>query len=83
MLASADPITICSDRALQGTNALLLPTNVPFGVQYGRTSFHHHQAEARRLNLPLHILNLPRIQFDLDTPADWLSYQRQMILNHT
>jgi 2-phospho-L-lactate/phosphoenolpyruvate guanylyltransferase len=82
MLATADPITICSDRVLQGTNALLLPTNVPFGVQYGRASFHHHQAEASRLHLPVNIITLPRIQFDLDTPADWLLYQRQMMMNH-
>ena len=75
-LASADPVALCGDRTQEGTNALLLPTASRFQCQFGRHSFQQHQLEAKRCGLPLHILNLPRVQFDLDTPADWLAYQR-------
>ena len=75
-MTSAEAVAICPDRAQQGTNALLVPTAVPFVFQYGRNSFQLHQEEAGRHQLPLTILNLPRVQFDLDTQADWIAYQR-------
>ncbi len=54
----------------------LVPTAVPFVFQYGRNSFQLHQEEAGRHHLPLTVLTLPRVQFDLDTQADWIAYQR-------
>ncbi len=64
-------VLIASDRAGTGTNALRLPLPTEFRVQYGRDSYRKHLAEAGRLNLPIHTITSPTLQFDLDTPQDW------------
>lgn len=79
LLAATADFVICTDRQNEGTNALLLPTAVPFVFQYGPASFQKHQAEAKRHNLSMAIITSPHIQFDLDTEADWLAYQRHLV----
>lgn len=76
VLATADGrgVVICGDERQTGTNALLLPTAVSFRFQYGPDSLRRHVAEARRLQLPLTIVDNTRLRFDLDTPQDWQRY---------
>jgi 2-phospho-L-lactate guanylyltransferase len=68
---------ICSDREQNGTNALLIPAHVPFRYQYGVQSLQKHVAEAARLQMNMRIVELPGLQFDLDTFRDWNEYQAQ------
>ncbi len=69
-------MTICSDAAQQGTNALLLYPPVPFTFHYGQNSYHHHLKEARRLNRTVYTIQAAGLQFDLDIEADWFRYQK-------
>lgn len=69
-----DSLVICSDTHQTGTNALLRPTICPFTYQYGENSFALHTAEARRRGLTIVPLQIPNIQFDLDTPYDWQTF---------
>ena len=72
--------TICSDRHLEGTNALLLPANLPFKFQYGLNSYQKHLAEAARLQLQMQTAYIPSLQFDLDTLRDWELYKNQQFI---
>ena len=75
--AVPDPtVILCSDRQQQGTNALVVPTGLRFRFAYGRNSFHYHQQEAARLGLPCQIVQLPGLQFDLDTEEDFSLYTK-------
>ena len=66
---------IASDKVEEGTNALLLPTGLPFWFQYGRSSYQKHYSEAKRHNLIPHIVKRTNLQFDLDTVQDFTTYQ--------
>jgi len=68
---------ICSDRHQDGTNALLLPANVPFQFQYGLQSYQKHRREAARLQLCVKEVIIPGLQFDLDTVRDWELYRER------
>ena len=76
-LASALPavgnvpgITLVPDRFLNGTNVIALPADAGFHFSYGPGSFARHRAEAERLGLPLRVLDLPDLAWDIDEPAD-------------
>ena len=77
---SQPTVILCGDRQQQGTNALIVPTEVGFCFGYGRNSFQYHQHEATRLKLPCNIANLPTLQFDLDTEQDWALYKANCFL---
>ncbi len=64
-------IIICSDNKNQGTNALLISPPRPFTFHYGEGSFQQHLQEAKRRHLTAHIIQIPGLQFDLDTEEDW------------
>ena len=68
---------VCSDNVQMGTNALLLPVGWSFKFQYGLNSFAKHLDEANIHRLNTCIVDVPNIQFDLDTEADWEQYQHQ------
>lgn len=69
---------ICPDRHQQGTNALLLSPPTRFNFHYGPNSFQRHLREAQRLGLAPAVLELPGLQFDLDTEGDWQIYQARV-----
>ncbi len=70
-----DEILICSDQQQQGTNALFMPATRPFQFHYGPNSYQRHLAEAQRQQIIIRTINIPSLQFDLDTEADWHQYQ--------
>ncbi len=63
-------ITIVPDRHGNGTNVIALPTAAHFAFSYGPGSFARHLAEARRLGLPLRVLDRPDLAHDVDEPGD-------------
>lgn len=72
-------VRLCSDHLNYGTNALCVPTDSGFRFSFGEGSFERHLAEAVRLDLPTRIINVPALQFDLDTPEDWAKYQEKEV----
>ena len=63
-------ITLVPDRYGNGTNVMALPTDAGFQFSYGPGSFARHRAEARRVGLPVRILDRPDLAWDVDEPAD-------------
>lgn len=67
-------VSLVSDRAGLGTNALLLQgesTVARFGFHFGRDSRNVHRAEALRLGFGHAEQVIDEIALDLDTPDDW------------
>jgi len=72
--ASDTPVTIATDEAGGGTNALLLDGThaiARFPFQFGEGSRQRHVDAAIALGLASQTLRLPGLMRDLDTPADW------------
>jgi 2-phospho-L-lactate/phosphoenolpyruvate guanylyltransferase len=69
-LAPFDGITLVPDRKDDGTNVLRLPVGCGFRFAYGAGSFRLHRAEAVRLGLPVRVLRIPALAYDVDWPAD-------------
>ena len=67
---TAPGITLVPDRYGNGTNVIALPTDAGFQFSYGPGSFARHRAEAQRLGLPLRVLDLPDLAWDVDEPGD-------------
>jgi 2-phospho-L-lactate/phosphoenolpyruvate guanylyltransferase len=65
-----DGITLVPDRYDDGTNVMRLPVGRDFRFAYGPGSFRKHRAEATRLGLPVRILRIPALAYDVDWPAD-------------
>jgi 2-phospho-L-lactate/phosphoenolpyruvate guanylyltransferase len=69
-LDAFDGVTLVPDRVDDGTNVLRLPTSCAFEFHYGPASFRTHRAEAVRLGLPVRVLRVPALAYDVDWPAD-------------
>lgn len=71
-LSPFDGVTLVPDRKDDGTNVLRLPAvaSSAFRFAYGPGSFRAHRAEATRLGLPVRILRIPDLAYDVDWPAD-------------
>jgi 2-phospho-L-lactate/phosphoenolpyruvate guanylyltransferase len=69
-LAPFAGITLVPDRRDDGTNVLRLPVGCDFRFAYGPGSFRAHLAEATRLGLPIRVLRIPALAYDVDWPAD-------------
>jgi 2-phospho-L-lactate guanylyltransferase len=69
-LAPFDGITLVPDRRDDGTNVLRLPARGDFQFAYGPGSFRAHRAEAARLGLPVRVLRIPALAYDVDWPTD-------------
>jgi 2-phospho-L-lactate guanylyltransferase len=63
-------VTLVPDRRDDGTNVLRLPAACGFEFAYGAGSFRAHRAEAARLGLPVRVLRVPDLAYDVDWPAD-------------
>ena len=67
-------VVLAPDRHGEGTNASLVRfggDGQRFEYQYGAGSLARHEAEARRLGLPVSVVAVPRLATDLDTVEDW------------
>ena len=69
-IASPNAISIVPDRHGRGTNVLSLPTGTPFKFHYGDGSLFSHMNEAISQGLDLKVLQIPELQWDVDTPED-------------
>ena len=63
-------VTLVPDRQGDGTNVACVPSAAAFRFSYGPGSFARHQHEARRLELPLRIVDEPLLAWDVDQPGD-------------
>ncbi len=70
MLTAFQGVTLVPDRRDEGTNVLRLPASCGFRFAYGAASFRAHRAEATRLGLPVRVLRIPHLAYDVDWPAD-------------
>ncbi len=75
-LAPFDGITLVPDRKDDGTNVLRVPVACDFRFTYGPGSFRSHRAEATRIGLPVRILRIPALAYDVDWPADVVELAR-------
>jgi 2-phospho-L-lactate guanylyltransferase len=69
-IAPFDGVTLVPDRQDDGTNVLRLRATSAFRFAYGQGSFRAHRAEAVRLGLPVRVLRVPALAYDVDWPAD-------------
>ena len=69
-IATSNTVSIVPDRHGSGTNVLSLPTKTEFNFQYGEGSLNKHMSEAIAINLDLKVLQIPALQWDVDTPKD-------------
>jgi 2-phospho-L-lactate guanylyltransferase len=69
-VGTAPGITLVPDRFGNGTNVIALPTDAGFRFTYGPGSFARHRAEAGRIGLPVRVLDLPDLAWDVDEPGD-------------
>ena len=63
-------ISIAPDRHRDGSNVMCIPADSGFRFAYGPGSFDRHVAEARRLGLPVRVVDDPTLAIDIDEPAD-------------
>ena len=69
-------VAIAPDRAVTGTNALVLRPPGVIRFRFGVGSFAKHLEEVERAGVPLVAVNRAGLAFDLDTPEDlarWLA----------
>jgi 2-phospho-L-lactate/phosphoenolpyruvate guanylyltransferase len=70
VLRPFDGVTLVPDRFDDGTNVLRVPATTAFTFSYGAGSFRTHLAEALRMGLPVRVLRIPSLAYDVDWPAD-------------
>ncbi|MGH9136821.1 MAG: 2-phospho-L-lactate guanylyltransferase [Acidimicrobiales bacterium] len=63
-------VTLVPDRRDDGTNVIVVPSDVGFRFAYGAGSFARHRAEAETLGLRVRIVRDERLGWDVDVPAD-------------
>lgn len=68
---SDERVVLCSSRDGAGTNALMVPPKTPMTPELGVGSFDRHLAIVAALGYEAVVCELPRVAFDIDTPADW------------
>ena len=63
-------LVMVSNREGTGTNAMRLSPPMPLRLHFGANSLRQHQREAEVLNLPVRILDNPRLRLDTDDSDD-------------
>ena len=69
-------ISLAPARQNGGTNAIFVPSGVPFTPELGTNSFIRHLAQAAKLGVSVAMCYSPGTGFDLDTAADLETYER-------
>lgn len=70
-------VLLVPDRHEDGTNVMVLPTNLAFNFHYGKNSFFAHQQEAKNLGISVVIKTDQSLAVDIDT-ADDLAFAQQL-----
>ena len=70
VVAGAEGVTVVPDRHDDGSNVVAVPSRAGFRFAYGPGSFARHCREAGELGLPLRVLRVPELGWDVDLPAD-------------
>ena len=70
------PIVLTSDRMGLGTNAIFMRPPKLINFYFGDMSFSRYVKEARRVGVTPKILKRDGLEFDLDTPEDYLHLSR-------
>jgi len=65
-----DGITLVPDRRDDGTNVVGVPAGARFPFSYGPGSFARHHAAAEALGLPMQVVRIPQLGWDVDVPDD-------------
>ncbi|MFM7338105.1 MAG: 2-phospho-L-lactate guanylyltransferase [Actinomycetota bacterium] len=73
----ASSITLAPDRHHDGTNVIVLPTNLDFEFCYGKRSFDAHRRIAEKLGLQLRVIDDASFAVDIDTAED-LAFAQQL-----
>jgi 2-phospho-L-lactate guanylyltransferase len=70
LLAADDGVTLVTDRAGVGTNALLMAPIDALPFRFGPSSLERHLKEAQARGLPVRVCDIPELALDIDTPDD-------------
>jgi 2-phospho-L-lactate guanylyltransferase len=70
-------ITIATNRAGEGTNAIACTPPDAIALSFGRDSRRRHVRAARELGLPVRCICPPGLALDIDTPEDLAEYKRR------
>lgn len=62
-------ITLVSDAAGEGSNAVIFNPPMAIAFQYGEKSCEKHKAKAQEKNYPFNVLNAPALSLDVDDEA--------------
>jgi 2-phospho-L-lactate guanylyltransferase len=65
-----EEIVIVPDSELDGTNVLVLPTNIDFEFSYGPGSYTRHLKSATMLEAEVLVVADSPFSFDIDDPDD-------------
>lgn len=76
MLERPEAVVIATDRARQGTNALLLRPPLAIPYRYGTDSLARHLAEAEKAGLTASVVERAGLARDIDTPADLAEWRK-------
>lgn len=69
-LVEPGAVTLVPDRHGDGTNVMALPVDVALAAAYGGGSFARHLARATASGVAVSVHHDPRLELDVDTPAD-------------
>ena len=69
-LFEMEEIVIVPDNELDGTNVLILPTNIDFEFSYGPGSYKRHLKSATMLKAEVLVISDSPFSFDIDDPDD-------------
>jgi len=72
-LHTLGPVVIAPSKDGSGTNLLVRRPPTVIRAGFGRDSFRRHLQAAAESNLPMAVVDLPELSFDLDRPDDILS----------
>ncbi len=82
LLAEESRVVICPDDKFDGTNAMVVRDLPRFQFRYGEQSFMKHLEEASLNGHTAQVVYDDSLEFDLDTPADWQRYQKEIGVQH-
>jgi 2-phospho-L-lactate guanylyltransferase len=68
--ARGGSVGLVTDRAGEGTNALLLEPPDAIVPAFGPGSHERHRTAARTNGIPFEVLDIPSLRLDVDTPSD-------------